>query len=189
MIGRLIRWTLGAFVLTSIGAAITALIVKQRVPSVGTPESDEVALVSIFEPLEFASTAKAFRGGSVICLYGGGDIDLREATLDPAGAELWVKVAFGGGRLIVPDDWDVDVQVTSIVGGVGDVRESRTRPADAPKLTLSGIVFFGGFGIDSSKPEAEVDPIDPIQAVTDHTNGADHTMADAPTELLPALDV
>ena len=53
---------------------------------------------------------------------GGGEIDLRGATLDPAGARLTVQVLLGGGQLIVPDDWHVDLQVTSILGGVGDAR-------------------------------------------------------------------
>lgn len=190
MIGRLIRLTLGAFIVSSIGAAIAALVIKQRTPSVGTPESDEIALVTIFEPLDFVSTATAFRGGSLTCWFGGGDLDLREATIDPAGAELEVRVVFGGGRLIVPDDWNVDLQVTSIAGGVGDVRESRGRSADAPRITVRGMIVFGGLGIDSSKPEAEIDPIDTIEStVADHTNGADAALTDAVTELIPALDV
>ncbi len=188
MIGRLIRLTLGAFLLSTIGAAIAALVLKQRTPSVGTPDSDEIALVTIFEPLAFVSTAKAFRGGSLVCWYGGGDLDLREATLDPSGADLEVRLVFGGGRLLVPEEWDVDLHVTSIVGGVGDMREARTRPADAPRLTVSGIIFFGGLGIDSSKPEAAIAEAAEALAA-DHTNGADAAMADAATELIPALDV
>ncbi len=188
MIGRLIRMTLGAFIFTTIGTAIAALVIKQRTPSVGTPDSDEIALVSIFEPLDFVSTAKAFRGGSLTCWYGGGDLDLREATLDPAGADLEVRLVFGGGRLLVPDEWDVDLQLTSIFGGAGDMREARTRPADAPRLSVHGLAVFGGLGIDSSKREADIAAS--VQSlVADHTNGADTAMADAATELIPALDV
>src|SRR5262245_39747741 len=187
MIGRLIRVVLGAFLITTIGGAIAALIAKQRLPSVGEPESDEVALVTIFEPLEFESVATSFRGGSLTCLYGGGDLDLRDATLDPAGAELMVRIAFGGGRLLVPDGWDVVVNVISIVGGVGDMREGRERSEGAPRLTVNGFVLFGGLGIDSSKPEADL--VESIEASADHTNGADASMSHADTELIPALDV
>jgi hypothetical protein len=187
MIGRLIRVILGALVLTSIGGAIVALIVKQRLPSEGTAESDEIALVTIFGPLEFESRAEDFRGGTLTCLYGGGDIDLREATLDPAGAELEVRIAFGGGRLLVPEDWDVGVNVVAIVGGIGDMRETRVRPADAPKLTITGFVLFGGLGIDTSKREAEL--VESNEGTADHTNGADPSMSQSDTELIPALDV
>ena len=120
MIGRLIRWTLGLLVLASIGEMIAAFITKQRTPSVGDADSDEIALVTIFEPLEFTSTATAFRGGSLLCWYGGGDLDLRDASLDPDGAHLTVKVIMGGGRVLVPDEWIVETHVAPILGGVAD---------------------------------------------------------------------
>jgi hypothetical protein len=185
--------TLGALVLSSIGTMIAALVTKQRNPSVGDADSDEVDLVTIFEPLQFASTAKAFRGGSLLCWYGGGDIDLRDATLDPDGAHLTVKVIFGGGRVLVPDDWTVENHVTPIVGGVADTRETRERPADAPLLILDGFTAFGGFAIASSRPEADIDVAATIesakaQAKSKAKDAVDDTN-DAVTELVPALDV
>ena len=69
------------------------------------------------------------------------------------------------------------------------MREARTRPADAPRLSVHGLAVFGGLGIDpSSKREADIAAS--VQSlVADHTNGADTAMADAATELIPALDV
>jgi hypothetical protein len=49
----------------------------------------------------FHSTATAFRGGTLDCWYGGGIVDLRDATLDPAGAHLEVKAVFGGAQILV----------------------------------------------------------------------------------------
>jgi hypothetical protein len=189
MIGRLIRWTLGLLVLSSIVEMIAAFVVKTRTPSVGEPESDEVALVTIFEPLAFESTAKAFRGGSLLCWYGGGDLDLRDASLDPDGAHLTVKVMMGGGRVLVPDEWIVENHVTPILGGVADTREARERPADAPRLTLDGFTALGGFAIMSSRPEAEIDVAETIQAAKDQASAAVDDANDAVTELVPALDV
>lgn len=185
MFGRLIRWTIGGLVLTTIGGMIAALVTKSRTPSVGEPESDEVALVTIFDALDFTSTAKAFRGGSAIVWYAGGDIDLREATLDPAGATLTVKVLFGGGRVLVPDEWNVDLHVNPILGGVADTREARDRAADAPRLVIDGYAAFGGFAVNSSRPEAEIDLPEAVASVKDAAGDA----ADAVTELVPALDV
>ena len=61
-----------------------------------------VRLVAIFSPVAFHSTASAFRGGTLDCWYGGGIVDLRDATLDPAGARLEVKAVFGGAQIVVP---------------------------------------------------------------------------------------
>ena len=50
--GRLFRWVIGLLVISSIAELIAAYMVKQRTPSVGDPEDDEIALVAIFEPLK-----------------------------------------------------------------------------------------------------------------------------------------
>ena len=71
------------------------------------------------------SRATSFRGGSLLCWFGGGTVDLRGATLDPAGARLTIRAIFGGGLLVVPDDWQVDLKVIGIMGGVGDTRDMR----------------------------------------------------------------
>jgi predicted membrane protein len=172
MVGRVIRWTLAAFVLSSIAAGIAALVMKRRTTSIGTPESDEVALTAIFEPVEFESTATAFRGGDLLCWFSGTDIDLRGATLDPGGAYLTVRVLFGGGRIIVPDEWQVDLDVTAILGGVGDARPMRARATDAPRLVVDGYVVFGGFAIESHATDLQPVP-----------------MAESEPELAAALEV
>jgi hypothetical protein len=189
MIGRLIRWSLGALVISSIGSVIAALVIKQRTPSVGNAESDEIALVTIFEELAFTSTAKAFRGGSLTCWYGGGDLDLRDAALDPAGARLTVKLVFGGGRVLVPDDWAIDLEATSVFGGMSDTRETSIRDAAAPRLVIDGTVVFGGLAIVSSKAEAEIDLAAAVDEATASVKDTADDAADAVTELVPALDV
>lgn len=155
MIGRLVRWTLGAMVLSSVVAAIAAIVAKGRLPSRGGPDDDEIALTAIFEPLTFESAATSFRGGTLTCWFGGADLDLRGATLDPAGGHLTVRVLFGGGRLIVPEDWDVRLDVTGILGGVGDARESAEAERRGPSLIVDGFAAMGGFGIVSTKPELD----------------------------------
>ena len=155
MIGRLVRWTLGAMVLSSVVAAIAAIVAKGRLPSRGGPHDDEIALTAILEPLAFESAATSFRGGTLTCWFGGADLDLRGATLDPAGGHLTIRVLFGGGRLIVPEDWDVRLDVTGILGGVGDSRESTEAERRGPSLIVDGFAALGGFGIVSTKPELD----------------------------------
>ena len=45
------------------GMAAAATVVRRAVPSRGGAESDEVALVAIFDGVELESRAAAFRGG------------------------------------------------------------------------------------------------------------------------------
>jgi hypothetical protein len=159
IIGRLLSLLLGGLVVSLIVGAVAALRAKRRIVPLAASEADEVRLAAIFEPLSFHSTATAFRGGDLDCWYGGGIIDLRDAVLDPAGAQLRVRAVFGGGQIVVPEAWQVTTRVIGL-GGIGDARPSVERAPDAPHLTIEGLAFFGGFGVSSEVPEAQVQGLD-----------------------------
>lgn len=159
IIGRLLALLLGGLIVSLIVGAIAALQAKRRIVPLAAPEADEVRLAAIFEPFRFHSTARAFRGGELDCWYGGGIIDLRDAVLDPAGARLRVRAMFGGGQIVVPEAWQVTTRVVGL-GGVGDARPRVERALDAPHLTIEGFAFFGGFGVSSEVPEAQLEGLD-----------------------------
>jgi hypothetical protein len=173
MLGRIVRFIVFAFVATITASTIGALIARGRLVSRGEPEDDEIALATVMEELRFTSTAKAFRGGSAILWMGGGDIDLRSATLDPAGAKLRLKVVMGGGRILVPSTWRVSTNLISIMGGIGDTRgvEDDALPADAPHLELTGALFMGGFALTSLEP-AEDEVAEIVVTAAGKKNGA-----------------
>lgn len=175
MIGRLVRFVLGGFILAVGSSLVGAAVAKQRLPSVGTDVDDEIALTAILAPVEFESHATAFRGGSILLWYGGGDMDLRGVRLDPAGARLTVRAIFGGGRLIVPETWNVDLQMLGIFGGSTDQRSAFDRAPDAPRLIVDGLCVFGGLAIFSSKPEVDAlaDAAEDAQAEADNDERAD----------------
>ena len=157
---RAISVLLVAWFTFMIGAAIYAAM-KRRDVAPPDPGADEVDLVASFGPLEFHSESGAFRGGSVTTMFGGGEVDLRDATLDPAGATLQIKTLFGGGNLVVPESWNVETKLVGI-GGVGDGRPKIDRPADAPTLRLEGTNVFGGWGITSTPNNEEETLPEPV---------------------------
>jgi len=136
-----------------VAAAMAFAAIKGRRAVAQDPGADDVDLVATFSELDFRSTSSAFRGGSVTTWFGGGVLDLRGATLDPAGATLRVNALFGGGNLVVPEGWNVETRITGL-GGVGDGRPKIGRPADAPTLRFEGVAMFGGWGI-TSEPDDE----------------------------------
>lgn len=138
--------------LAAVAGTIPARAAKKRFVPLDDPDADEVRLGATFDSLMFRSTASAFRGGTIVSWYGGGVIDLRSATLDPAGARLEVRAIFGGGQILVPDGWRVTTSVQGI-GGVGDSRPKAERAPDAPHLTIEGFALFGGYGIQSELSE------------------------------------
>jgi len=153
--GRVFALFAAALMVTSVVSAIAALVTKRRIVPLDAPDADEVRVRAIFEPLTFRSTATSFRGGTVDCWYGGGVIDLREATLDSAGAALKVRAIFGGGQILVPETWAINLNVRG-VGGVSDVRPKVDRAAEAPHLTIEGLVLFGGFAVMSELPGVQI---------------------------------
>ena len=147
-----------ALMVSTLAMAIASRASTKRVTAID-PEADEIRLRADLGPLAFTSRAKAFKGGTIDCWYGGGFVDLREATLDPAGARLRVRAVFGGGQLIVPDGWRI-VRLVRGIGGLTDLRPATERGLDAPVLTIEGLALFGGFSVESTiaaKTRAEIE--------------------------------
>lgn len=141
---------LAAFVVPPIVAAVVRVRGERPTAADFEPTADELDLQAIFEGFDLRSTAAAFRGGDLLLCYGGGSLDMRGATLDPAGGRLRVRSIFGGLQLIVPESWPVRVRSTGIFGGVGHAAKSAGE--GEPALEIEALSVFGGIGIVTSEP-------------------------------------
>jgi hypothetical protein len=130
------------------------MLARQLFLGLGDETTSEFEIVTIMEGKEFAGRAEGFWSGKVTTVMGGLDIDLRDATLTPSGADLAVFTVMGGVALRVPDTWIVETDGRAIIGG-HDVRVSSPEvlPADAPVLRIHARTYFGGLAI-SAKPVA-----------------------------------
>jgi hypothetical protein len=131
----------------------SAALLKRAFPSRGDAESDDVALVAIFDGIELESHAKAFRGGSMFSWFGGIAVDLRGATLAP-DARLTLNTLWGGIAIRVPPDWRVESTAKALAGGVA-VSPPRTEKPDAPHLLVDGFALLGGIAVGSKAADAE----------------------------------
>jgi hypothetical protein len=154
-IRNLIVLLLGLTIGGAIASALGARLAKSRLTSSGDAADDEFDRVAIFDGLEFASTAAALRRGSVLAWYAGGTVDLRGATLGPAGATLDLRLIFGGLEILVPPTWRVEISLLPIIGGAGDARPQGGIQADAPTLRVTGFAIVGGAGIVSEGSELD----------------------------------
>jgi hypothetical protein len=125
---------------------------------------DELDVAAIFDALDVTSKSTAFRGGDVVVWYGGGTLDLREATLDPDGAELRVRAMFGGLEIAVPSAWPVELHSRTLLAGAGDARDTIDVDPTLPPLVVDAQAIFGGVVIvavpDNFAPALEVAPTD-----------------------------
>ena len=152
MFKNIIRVVVVGWIVSMVAGAIAAMQAKRRIGPNTMESADDIAASAIFGPLDYHSTATSLRGGTLELWYGGGVLDLRDATLAPEGATLNVKVVFGGGQVLVPATWKVVANVSGL-GGVQDVREAKGYAADAPTLTITGTVIAGGFAVQSELDE------------------------------------
>jgi hypothetical protein len=185
-------WTAGMVV----GAAAALAVKRQLVPT--TDEAaDDIVAVAIFGPLAFHSTSSNFRGGRLECWYGGGVLDLRDATLAPEGATLQVRAIFGGGQILVPSGWKV-VSTLRGMGGLQDLRGAKGYAADAPELAIEGLLIAGGFAVMSqldddgaewfARMEAKRDDgLDVGSDPTTATIATNEMAAETTTEMAPAM--
>jgi hypothetical protein len=136
----------------SAGFAAAAAIVRNVLPSRGDAESDEIALVAVFDGVTLRSRAEAFRGGSMLSWFGGIAVDLREATLVPE-AHLSVHSLLGGIAIRVPPGWRVESKVKAIGGGVA-LGVPEPEDEAAPRLVLDGFTLLGGVAVGARPGES-----------------------------------
>ena len=134
------------------GVAAAAVFARRAVPSTGDEESDELALVAVFDGIDLKSRSKAFRGGSMLAWFGGIAVDLREAELVP-GARLSLRTLFGGIAVKTPPGWRVESKVNALLGGV-DAKTPAQDDPDAPVLAVDGLAVLGGIAVGSSADAA-----------------------------------
>ncbi|MDX9948832.1 MAG: DUF5668 domain-containing protein [Bacteroidales bacterium] len=117
----------------------------------GASGDDFVDYVSVFGGGERQIVSQNFAGGKITAVFGGIELDLTRAALATGVSVIEIACVFGGATLIVPDDWNVTLEVTPVLGGFTDSRKLRPgRMVDPNKhLILRGAVVFGGGEIKS----------------------------------------
>jgi hypothetical protein len=111
----------------------------------GSPDADFNG-VAILGGFKRRITSKKFKGGSVLSVMGGFQIDLRQADMEGDSATIEAMSFMGGGEIKVPDEWQVSMEGISLFGAFVDETDQQT-PAAAgtqKKLIMKGASLFGG---------------------------------------------
>jgi len=90
-----------------------------------------------------------FKGADLFAVFGGGGLDLRNATMSGDEATVMVHAIFGGFEIRAPETWLVEVHVAGVFGGHEDKTvqpDSRLVP-NPKRLIVRGATIFGGLGI------------------------------------------
>jgi predicted membrane protein len=107
---------------------------------------DYIDDINIFGGHNRKINSMTFRGGKITSAFGGGTYDLTSAQLAPGTNILDQITIFGGSKLIVPNDWDIKIEVVAIFGGFSDKRGKLPvqTSLSEKRLVIKGIAIFGG---------------------------------------------
>lgn len=116
-------------------------------------KADVIDYVNIFSGAERQLITENFQGGKVTSIFGGGEVDLTRSSLAPGDNVIEITCIFGGTTIIVPESWNIVLDVTPILGGFSDSRKIRgdVIKDNTRSLIVRGTVIFGGGEIKSYK--------------------------------------
>ena len=114
-------------------------------------DTDRIDDISIFGGGQKIIASKNFKGGNVTAIFGGSEIDFTNCTLADGTAVIDVLAIFGGSTLIVPNEWNIIIDVFPLFGGFSNkIRRTPDTKIDMDKtLIIKGLVIFGGGEVKS----------------------------------------
>jgi predicted membrane protein len=118
-------------------------------PGIDASKEDFVESTSIFGGAKKIIISKNFRGGDLVNIFGGTELDLSQADFSGT-AVIELTTIFGGTKLLVPSNWSVKSEAVTIFGGIEDKRRMQATTEISDKtLLIRGTVIFGGIDIKS----------------------------------------
>ncbi|HQV06275.1 MAG TPA: LiaF-related protein [Chitinophagaceae bacterium] len=110
---------------------------------------DYLTSTSIFSGSKKNIISKDFKGGDVVNIFGGSELDLSQADIKET-ASIEITNIFGGSKLIIPAHWHIKSEAVMIFGGLDDRRKVEPNPEQEHKtLIIKGTILFGGVDVRS----------------------------------------
>lgn len=120
-------------------------------PVPGGDASSSLNELAVFSGVERRITSQHFQGGRITAVFGGIELDLRQADIEGDSARIHMDAVFGGCEIRVPESWIIDARGQGIFGGYSDnTRQDGGNSASTEKrktLILTGSAVFGGVEI------------------------------------------
>jgi hypothetical protein len=113
-------------------------VVPTVVPALAAaPNGTATPLYAIFGGIDRRGTWTVPRRMKIVAMFGGANLDLREARFPPGVVELDVTAVMGGIEIVVPPGLAVQMHGSAIMGGFADVDRAPANPdPDAPLLRV-----------------------------------------------------
>jgi predicted membrane protein len=110
---------------------------------------DFLDTVSVFGGVNKTVLSKNFKGGEIVNIFGGAELDFTQADIQ-GRVIIDITQIFGGTKIIVPSNWQVVSDLAAVFAGVDDKRIRSTASLNNDKiLVLKGVSIFAGVDIRS----------------------------------------
>jgi predicted membrane protein len=110
---------------------------------------DIIDAAAIFGSVKKNIYSKNFKGGEIVNVFGGSEINLMHADFS-GQIKLEIVNIFGGTTLIVPPHWQIRSEAAAILGAIEDKRREPAGIDMDKVLIIEGTVIFGGIDIKSA---------------------------------------
>ena len=114
-------------------------------------QSEPDRMIAIFGGVTRTGRWRVRKNIQALTLFGGTDLDLRDAIFEAPVVEISGFWCFGGLDIKVPEGIEVRDQTAGIFGGT-DVRDVGDPAPGAPTLVIKGVSLFGGVSVRGPKP-------------------------------------
>ena len=144
---------MGPLLIVALGILIVTKTLRRNrsVPPDIAAQEGFVSTTAIFGGTKRRPSGQTFKGGEMTAIFGGFELDLRQAFLEGGHSRVDVFILFGGGEIRVPQGWRVDLKATTIAGSLEDktlhLPFEGGGPELPPTLVLTGMALFGGLTV------------------------------------------
>ena len=107
-------------------------------------------MIAIFGGVTRSGRWRVRKNIKALALFGGMDLDLRNAIFEAPAVEISGFWCFGGLDIKVPEGIDVRDQTAGVFGGT-DIRDIGDPAPGAPTLVIKGMTLFGGVSVHGPK--------------------------------------
>jgi hypothetical protein len=118
-------------------------------------------VLSIFGGSDRAGRWRVAERLRVVNIFGGADLDLREATLAAPDVRLTVVSIFGGSDIIVPERINVELSSFALFGGDKLKLGGAEAPPGAPTVHVRCVSVFGGTDVITKRGRARRGLLEP----------------------------
>lgn len=120
----------------------------------GNATEEPERMIAVFSGVNRAGRWRMRRQTQAYALFGGINLDLRDAVFEAPVVEISGFWCFGGMEIKVPPGVEVRDQTVGVFGGSDISNLAPTEPG-APVLVIKGLCLFGGVAVKTPRPRRQ----------------------------------